>query len=130
MKQYFALAFLLAAFVVPSAFSAEVPSSARKLTGAEIVKLYNHKPFNFKNPATDPAVVGAFILNFDNGTSRGVWQQGVEGGQFRGFIRIQGDQYCWKVASANYKCVFVYYDGESAYEVDNDGILSSINSVQ
>jgi hypothetical protein len=120
----------LATGFAPAVGAPKVPKSAKKLTGSEIVALYDRTPFRFKNFTAKQLITGTFLVNFTNKTASGTYAEGKNRGTWTGKVRIKGDQFCRKINKRKEGCVFLYVDGHNVYEVNANGVLESMNRKQ
>jgi hypothetical protein len=83
-----------------SAFAAkapELPASAKKLSAAEIVSLYDGKSFSFTTYTAFGVATGTVTYDFKTKTNSGNYQLGFRKGDIDGKIRLDGDRFCYKV---------------------------------
>lgn len=109
-----------------TAAKAKVPKSAKKLTGNEIVALYDNTWFNFHN-YMKPTTTGTFLVSFTTKTASGTYVTGKKSGTWIGTVRIKGDKFCRRISKGKEGCVFLYVDGSNVYEVNAKGVLESMN---
>ena len=107
----------------------KVPKSAKKLTGNEILTLYDNTWFNFHN-YLKPTTTGTFLVSFTTKTASGTYIKGKESGTWIGTVRIKGSQFCRRINKHKEGCVFLYVDGPNVYEVNSRGVLESMNKKQ
>ena len=117
---------ILTTGIATAATAAHVPASARKLTGAEIVRLYDNTWFRFHN-YMKPVTTGTFLVNFAARTASGTYKTGKRRGNWRGTVRIRGDKFCRTIGKQRETCVFLYVDGGDVYEVNSRGRIESKN---
>ena len=99
---------IILSMVTSSALAAEkakVPKSAQKLTGNEIVALYDNTWFRFHN-FMKPTTTGTFLISFTTKTASGTYVTGKNRGTWLGTVRIKGDQFCRKINKNKEGCVF------------------------
>jgi hypothetical protein len=106
-----------------------LPSTAKKLTGAEIIKLYDGHTISFNNFSLNKPLSGQFTFNYKAKTISGTYVFGTEKGTFKGSIRISGDSYCYKVRKGKESCGAIYKDGPDIYEVNSMGRVISQNEI-
>ena len=116
----------LAAGLALAAGKPKVPASAKKLTGSEIVALYDNTWFSFHN-FMKPTTTGTFLVSFTTKTASGTYVTGKKSGTWIGTIRIRGDKFCRRINRGKEGCVFLYVDGPNVYEVNARGVLESMN---
>ena len=104
----------------------KVPKSAKKLTGSEIVALYDNTWFRFHN-FMKPTTTGTFLVSFTTKTASGTYVTGKDSGTWIGTVRIKGNQFCRKINKHKEGCVFLYVDGSDVYEVNGRGVVESLN---
>lgn len=104
----------------------KVPASAKKLTGSEVVALYDNTWFSFHN-YMKPVTTGTFLVSFTTKTASGTYATGKKSGTWIGTIRIKGDKFCRRINKGKESCVFLYVDGPNVYEVNASGVLESKN---
>lgn len=104
----------------------KVPKSAKKLTGSEIVALYDNTWFRFNN-FMKPTTTGTFLVSFTTKTASGTYVTGKDRGTWIGTVRIKGNQFCRRINKHKEGCVFLYVDGPSIYEVNGRGVVESLN---
>ena len=126
-------AILLMCGLCTSAFAAkapDLPASARKLSAAEVVSLYDGKSFSFTTYTAFGVATGTVTYDFKTKTNRGKYQLGFRKGDIDGKIRMDGDRFCYKVRLDNEHCDFVYLAGNDIYDVDPSGQVRSVNRRQ
>jgi hypothetical protein len=125
------LASLLAAAIVMPAFAAvtapPLPSTAKKLTGAEIIALYDGASITWDNFSQKQEMTGTADLDLKKKTQTGTWQSGKDSGNFSGTAMVKGDKFCHRVKPSKEVCDSVYTDGNDIYEVNDKGIVDSKN---
>jgi len=128
LTAFVALAFLLTvpAFAIKGP---RLPSTARKLSADEIVKLYDGHTISFSNFTLDKPLTGQFTVNYKAKTISGTYAYGAETGTFKGAVRMNGDSYCYRVRKGKETCGKVYKDGSTIYEVDSWGKVTSQNAI-
>jgi hypothetical protein len=106
-----------------------LPSTAKKLTTEEIIRLYDGHTISFNNFTLNKPLTGAFTINYKAKAISGSYTFGTEKGTFKGTLRISGDNYCYKVRKGKEVCGAVYKDGQNIYEVNSMGKVTSQNQV-
>jgi hypothetical protein len=108
----------------------KVPASAKKLTGPEIEALYNANVGSFNNLTNKVTLTGRSWMDFKTKTMNGfyTWDE-KDHGIFTGKIRIDGDWFCYKPDKDKETCVSVYQDGDTTYETDREGLVTSQNTI-
>ena len=134
MKQ-FLFATLIAASMILPAVAGEtpplLPTTAKKLSGADITALYDGATVNwhrFKVGGT-----GTTTYDFKTKTISGTWAMGGKKGTFTGKIRVKEDKFCYTINPANKNkeiCGSVYTDGTNIYEVTAKGVVDAQNQKQ
>jgi len=107
-----------------------LPDSAKKLSAAEIVSLYDGKTFSFTTYTAFGVATGSVTYDFKTRTNRGNYQLGFRKGEIDGKIRMDGDRFCYKVRLDSEHCDFVYVAGNDIYDVDPSGKVRSVNRRQ
>ncbi|HVP98700.1 MAG TPA: hypothetical protein VMS87_05455 [Roseiarcus sp.] len=98
-----------------------VPATAKKLSGAEIVALYEGSTFKFTDFSSDVPNAGTVTFDFKNQISSGE----LDGyGHFIRSLKMDGDQICGQGGGYTL-CRSVYVDGARIYEVDTKGAVRS-----
>lgn len=131
------LAFVCSAALVLPALadaSTKLPASAKQLTKAEIVALYDNKPYNWSHPAGDKGH-GTTMYVSKSETIGGTYDVGGNTGEWEGKVTWKGDQYCFRTRGKGQKkyspttCNLVFLDGTTAYEVNpKTKAINSINT--
>jgi hypothetical protein len=109
-----------------------LPSTAKQLTRAEIVSLYDNKPYVWTHPAGDKGT-GTTMYVAKSQTIGGTYDVGGNSGEWEGKVTWKGDQYCFRTRAKGQKkyspttCNLVYLDGTTAYEVNPR--TKAVNSV-
>ena len=106
-----------------------LPSTAKKLTAEEIIKLYDGRTISFNNFTLNKPLTGSFTLNYKNKLISGSYVFGTEKGTFKGAIRLSDDKFCSKVRKGKEVCAAIYKDGPNIYEVNSMGKVTSQNQV-
>lgn len=112
------------------AYAAKAPSlppGAKKLSGKEIVALYDGSAVDFDNYTMVMSLAGTGRYDFKHKSIAGNFVMGDKKGKFTGSIRIKGDRFCYKVNAPKETCVSIYVDGDDIYEVNAKGIVTSKN---
>jgi len=108
---------ILAAPVLAGAPS--VPATAKKLSRAEIVALYDGSTFKYTDFRAENPNTGTVTFDLKNLISSG---DDKTYGHFLTALRLDGDQICGK--SGGYEgCAAVYVDNKDIYEVGADGVV-------
>jgi hypothetical protein len=113
-----------------AARSPDLPASARKLSAAEIVSLYDGESFSFTTYTSFGVATGTVTYDFKTKTNRGKYQLGFRKGDIDGRIRMDGDRFCYKVRLDSEHCDFVYLAGNDIYDVDPSGKVRSVDRRQ
>jgi len=106
-----------------------LPSAAQKLAAPDIIELYDGHTISFKNFTLDKPLTGAFTINYQAKTISGTYEFGAEKGTFNGSVRMNGDNYCYRVRKGKEICGRIYKDGANIYEVDSWGKVTSQNRI-
>jgi len=122
-----ALALVLLAKPAFAVEAPQLPASAKKLSGTEILTLYGGSTVTFNNFTKDKPLSGTVTYDLKKKMHSGTYNLGGQRGQFSGVNRVNGDQFCHKEGSGNEDCVFVYTDGPDIYEVNAKGVIESKN---
>lgn len=127
---------LACSFVFTSAALAEapakLPASAKQLTKAEIIALYDSKPYNWMHPSGDKGT-GTTMYVAKTESISGTFKIGGKSGEWEGRISWKGDQYCFKTRGKGQKkygpvtCNVLYLDGNTVYETNPK--TKKINSI-
>jgi len=115
------------------AFAAEapaLPSSAKKLSADQIVKLYDGNTFAYTSYTRFGVATGSVTYDLANNASHGTYELGWHRGRINGRIHMDGDRFCYKVGIDREHCDNIYVDGETVYDVDPDGTVQSVNRRQ
>jgi Protein of unknown function (DUF995) len=123
-KRMFFLALALA-FTTPAlaADKVKLPATAKQLTAAEIIAVYDGKKYAWDHPNTDK-VTGTVLFDFKKSYMNGTWKAGKDTGEWEGKITMKGDQYCYRTRGKGEKkfgkmtCNILFLDGTTVYEVD------------
>lgn len=114
--------------------AAKLPASAKQLTKAEIVAIYDGKLFNWSHPEGDKGH-GTTTYVAKTQTIGGTYDVGGNTGEWEGKVTWKGDQYCFKTRGKGQKkwsattCNLVFLDGSTAYEVNpKTKAINSINT--
>jgi hypothetical protein len=117
---------LLVAFA-PLAHADKPPASAKKLNAAEIIGLYEGAYATFDN--VKDKVKGDIFYSLKDKAMFGIYNlANGDRGIFRGTARVKGDQFCYKT-NAKEVCQDVYLDGNTYYETNADGTITSIDTL-
>jgi len=134
MKRVLTTSLLIAALTLPVLAAAPtpptLPPTAKKLTGPEIVKLYDGATITWNNFTQKTEMAGTTTFDFKKGTQTGTWEGGGKKGTFTGKIRVKGDLWCYKIGNNKETCDSVYMDGQDIYEVNAKGVVDSQNKKQ
>ena len=121
----------LSLVVTPPAFAADdapsLPATAKKLTGARIVALYDGKTFPYTSYTSFGTASGTVTYDFKSGTNHGTYVFGSIHGNFDGKIRMAGDRFCYQVMNDREHCDFVYVAPDGIYNVSSTGKIDSVN---
>jgi hypothetical protein len=111
--------------------SPRLPSTAKKLTAAEIVRLYDGHTMSFSNFTLNKPLSGEVSVSFKTKTITGTYVFGDDKGTFKGTIRMKGDYYCYNVGkkSRGEVCGRIYSDGRDIYEVNSMGKVIAKNRI-
>jgi hypothetical protein len=107
-----------------------LPASAKKLTAAQITKLYDGQTFSFTSYTRFGVATGTVTYDFRSNSSHGTYQLGWHHGTIDGQIHMDGDKFCYKVGMDREHCDFMYRAGKSVYDVEPDGTVQSVNQKQ
>jgi hypothetical protein len=107
-----------------------VPTTAQKLDGSGIMKLYHGMHGSFNNLQNKVTLTGDSFYDMKKKTMMGtyVWDK-KDRGIFKGKAWVKGDQFCNKPDNGKQTCTSVYLDGKTYYEVDDKGIVQSVDQV-
>jgi hypothetical protein len=108
----------------------ELPSSAKKLSGSEIVALYDGATIAFNNFTSKLPLTGTDTYNFAKKSHSGSYSIGGKRGTFTGQIRVKGDMFCHREGKGKETCSSVYTNGVYIYEVNQKGVVESMNQKQ
>jgi hypothetical protein len=122
--------FAVATASASAASAPPLPASAKKLSAAQIVKLYDGKTFAFTTYTGFGVATGTVTYDFKTMTNSGNYQLGFHHGEIDGKIRIDGDHFCHKVRMDSEHCDFVYVSGKTIFDVDPGGSVRSVNKRQ
>jgi uncharacterized protein YuzE len=112
----------------PHAIADKPPAKAKKLDAAGITKLYDGAYASFDN--VGDKVKGEIFYSLKDKVLFGIYRTASgDSGIFRGKARVKGDQFCYKT-DAKEVCQDVYLDGDTFYEANTDGTVTSIDTVQ
>jgi hypothetical protein len=110
--------------------SPKLPSTAKKLTAAEIIRLYDGRTMSFSNFSLNKPLTGEVTVSFKTKTISGTYVFGDEKGEFKGKIRMKGDNYCYSVGKKSKEiCGKIYSDGATIYEVNSMGRVIARNRI-
>jgi Protein of unknown function (DUF995) len=123
-----AVVLVLSSSVAFAVKAPKLPATAKKLTGSEIISLYDQTTFRFRNFTGKQIVTGTFYVNFAAKTASGSYVEGKKSGRWSGTVRIKGDQFCRKIGKNREGCVSLFVDGGKIYEVNNRGYVESLNT--
>lgn len=130
MKSILMTAAALLALATPAASQNPdgVPAAARKLTASGIRTLYQGARATYEN--RQQSVVGEIFYDLTAGHAIGTFRffNGTSG-IFKGSIRVQGNQFCYKSAVDPEICTDVYLNGKTYYEVDDGGNIVSVDTL-
>jgi hypothetical protein len=101
----------------------KLPASAKKLSGKEIVALYDGATVSFNNFTAKESLTGTVTYDFKSKTHKGHYVLGTQSGDFEGPIRINGNTFCHKENKGKETCSSVYTDGSSIYETNAKGAV-------
>ena len=106
----------------------QLPSSARKLSGKEIVELQNGAKLTFEDYTADAVITGTTTHDFVNSRQNGIYEYRGSHGNFAGKVWIKDDMFCHaEDGRGNEICGFVYLDGNTFYTVGVDGKILAID---
>jgi hypothetical protein len=98
-----------------------LPSTAIKLSGKEIVAIYDGSTFKFKDFKSDVPSTGTITFDLKNNITSGT----LNGyGHTLHSIKLNGDKLCSQGGGFE-TCSSVYFDGADIYEVSAEGIVVS-----
>ncbi len=96
-----------------------LPTMAKKLSGKEIVAIYDGSTFKFKDYRSEIPNTGTVSFDLKNNISSGT----LDGyGHTLGSIKIDGDKFCNQGGGAKV-CSTVYMNGTDIYEVSAEGAV-------
>ncbi len=133
----FGVSLVLAALISVPALADDavtLPSTAKLLTKSEIVAAYDGKRHTWSHPNTDKGT-GTYTYDAARGEVTGTFKIGKDKGEFEGKIEFKDDLVCFKTRGKGkktkyspLKCVEVYLDGDTAYEIDpKTKVITSVN---
>jgi hypothetical protein len=129
VKRHARLIAVLTLVLIPcAALAAEapkVPVSAKKLTSAEILKLYDNQTFAYEAYMKDGVGTGTATYDFTAKKNKVNWTMGNKSGTAQGSIRIKSNQFCYTIGGAKESCNFLYVDGSDVYEVNSKGVVTA-----
>ena len=112
----------------------KLPATAKLLTKAEIVNIYDNKPHKWVHPAGDKGN-GTTTYVSKTETISGTYNVGGNSGEWEGKITWKNDQYCFSTRGKGkgkfgpVMCNLIYLDGTTAYEVNpKNKAINSINT--
>jgi hypothetical protein len=108
----------------------QLPTSAKKLTGKEIVELQDGVTLTFKDYTTPTLLTGAVVHDFKNKSESGTFEYKGIKGQINSTIWLKEDMLCDLQPGKGDVCSFVYLDGSSFYNVGPDGKVRSVDTKQ
>ena len=109
----------------------QLPSSAKKLTGQEIVSLQDGVTLTYKDYASDALTTGTAVHDFKKNTNNSTYDYKGIHGTFVGKVSVKGDMFCHTESGRpGETCVFVYSDGPSFYNVSPEGKVLSVDTKQ
>ena len=102
------------------AFGAKtLPTTAEKLSGNQILALYDGSTFKFKDYRSEIPNTGTVIFDLKKNIRSGK----LDGyGQILGSVKINGDTLCGQ-GGGNEICTSVYVSGTDIYEVSPEGVV-------
>ena len=107
----------------------QLPSSAKKLTGKEIVELQDGVMLTYKDYMGDVVSTGTAVHDFKNNRNSGTYEYKGMSGSFAGKAWIKGDMFCHtQDVRPGEDCIFVYSDGPSFYNVSPEGKVLSVDT--
>ncbi len=111
-----------------------VPPTAKLQTKAQIIAIYDGKPFSWSHPFTDKGS-GTMDVVAATSTMSGTYDMNGKKGEWEGKITWKGDQCCGQERAKGGKkynpmhCQLVYLDGSTVYEVDaKTKVITSVNN--
>src|SRR5690349_9087520 len=104
-----------------AAVAPTLPTSAKKLTGAEVTAVYDKKTLTVNNQTIKPHMTGTFTVDFAKSAVSVDFVQGTHKGAARGVARINGDEFCRQFGKDKEDCVSLYADGDTIYEINDKG---------
>jgi hypothetical protein len=109
--------------------SPQLPSSAKKLTGKEIVELQDGVTLTFKDYSADALMTGTTVHDFKAGRNGGTYEYKGIKGTYEGKVWIKDDMFCHNATGMpGDTCIFVYSDGPTFYNVSPEGKVLSIDT--
>jgi hypothetical protein len=107
----------------------QLPSSAKKLSGKEIVDLQDGVNLTYKNYVDGVLVTGTAVHDFKNNQNSGTYDYKGTKGLFNGRVWLNDDMFCHSEnAGRGDTCVNVYLDGSSFYNVSPEGKVLSVDT--
>ncbi len=104
-----------------------MPSTAVKLTKAQIITAYGGKKINWAHPNGDK-VYGYATFDAAMTSNTGEWHAGKKQGKFSNAVSFDGDVYCLNKNKAGQYCAVVYQAGDTFFENDpKTGKNQSVN---
>jgi len=131
MMRLLCTAAIAVAMIVPAmaAMTAPtLPATAKKLTGAEIMALYDGSTVKWTNFAQ--GMTGTATSDFKKKTETGTWAAGDKKGNYTSAISVKGDTFCYKTGKSKEVCNSVYTEGADIYQVNAKGIVESEDQKQ
>jgi hypothetical protein len=131
MKRLLFTAAIVGSMIVPAMAAMTVPTlpaTAKKLTGTEILTLYDGNTVKWTNFAK--GMTGTGTSDFKKKTQTGTWAAGDKKGNFTSTISVKGDKFCYKTGKSKEVCDSVYTDGADTYNVNAKGIVDSEDQKQ
>lgn len=108
----------------------KLPPTAKLLSGAQIMQLYDGKTVAYRNFTFFGVVTGEVSYDFTTNTNHGTYTLGSHKGTFDGKIRIDGNRFCYRTSRFSERCDTIYLDGATIYEVKPSGLVAGVSHVE
>jgi hypothetical protein len=107
----------------------QLPSSAKKLTGKEIVDLQDGVTLAYKDYEHESLATGTEVHDFKNNRNTVTYEYNGVQGSYTGKVWIKDDMFCHsEFIRPGDTCVFVYSEGSSFYNISPEGKVLSIET--
>lgn len=133
MRVLSSIAIFFSLWLAPSVHALErppLPPTAKKLDAKGIANLYGSRRATYNNYTRDVPLTGEIFYDLAGKIMYGtyIWNK-KDKGLFTGKIWAKGDKFCNKPDKGPQECVDVFLDGQTYYEVGDDGQVTSIDTI-